>query len=182
MEEIWKDIKGFEGLYQVSNLGRIKNSRTGKIINPYQNNNDYYLVSLSNKGVVFKKTVHRLMAEAFLPNPDNLPCVNHKSECKTENFVWVNPDGTVDPDKSNLEWCTYTYNNAYGSKPERISQKLINGISSKPILQLTLDGKFIKEYPSIKEAERQTDINNACICLCCNGKLKTAGGFRWEYK
>lgn len=111
MEEIWKDIiiekngvvYDYSGLYEVSNYGRVKNSRTGKILKPVINNKGYLFVGLHKDGKDKKFLVHRLVATMFIPNPDNLPAVNHISEVRSEN--------TVD----NLEWCTIAYNNTYGT-------------------------------------------------------------------
>ena len=184
--EVWRDIKGYEGLYQVSNYGRVKSlekdiiykdgnihHRKERIRNPSKKSNGYLMVCFyvdrEQKGLL----LHRLVAEAFLPNPDNLPQVNHKDENKTNNFVWVNPDGTVDPDRSNLEWCTAKYNMNYGTIILR---------ASKPVLQFSLFGVFIKDYPSMDDAEKQTGVLGCSICMCCQGKRKTAGGFIWKYK
>ena len=129
MEEIWIDIKDYEGLYQVSNFGRIKSLprhkiKTDKILKTCKNIWGYLYVSLCKDAIVKKYKVHRLVAECFLPNPDNLPQVNHKDECKTNNFVFINNDGTVDLDKSNLEWCTPSYNVNYGTRNKRVSYKM----------------------------------------------------------
>ena len=177
--EIWKPIKGFEGLYEVSNFGRVKslpkitNNQYGKeerILKPGVTNG-YYFVCLCKNGKNTLKLVHRLVAEAFLPNPDNLPCVNHKGENPSKNFVWQ------------LEWCTQGYNINYGHRNNKVSDTLTNRTDlSKPVLQFDLNGNLIKEYPSIIEAERQTGFNNAHISKCCLGKRKTAYKYIWKYK
>ena len=173
INEIWKPIKGYEGLYEVSNFGRIKSlKRLVKKWNGYRTvpekilrtqKDRYISVILNNKG---KKRffVHRLVAEAFLPNPNNLPQVNHKDENKLNNCV------------SNLEWCTNLYNHNYGTINERISQS-----QSKPVLQYDLNGNLIKEWKSINECGRN-GFHQGDICKCCNGKRKTAKGFIWVYK
>ena len=118
MEEIWKDIKGYEGRYQVSNLGNVKSLRTNKLLY-YSNSDNYYRVSLyKNKRTMF--SIHRLVAEAFIPNPNNLPCVNHK-DCNTYN-------NKVD----NLNWCTYKQNNEYGNiKLKAKSSSILKIVKSK---------------------------------------------------
>lgn len=190
-EEIWKDIAGYEGKYQVSNLGRLKRlsfidgsnhhlpERIKKtIISP----NGYVRSALLKDGKMRNVLIHRLVAEAFLPNPQNLPCVNHKDEVKTNNFVFVNENGTVDYDKSNLEWCTWKYNNGYGTKRERLSIAMTNGHTSKAVQQFSKDGVLIREYPSIAEASRQTGFHRVNIELCCNGKQKQSNGYIWKLK
>lgn len=137
MTEIWKDIQGVRG-NQISSYGRVKRlafsttyMRNGSevtchfpetILKPTKNKNGYLAINLviQETGKQKRLYVHRLVAEAFIPNPDNLPEVNHKDEDKTNNFIWVNPDGSVDLEKSNLEWCTVAYNNTYGTRIDRI--------------------------------------------------------------
>lgn len=140
-----------------------------------------YLIT-RHRGVNIK--AHRAVAQAFLPNPGNLPQVNHKDEDKTNNFVWVNEDGSVDPQKSNLEWCTCEYNRTYGTANQRISASNKNcPVTSKKVKQIDKDGCVIGEYPSMQEAARQTGIDRSQITRACNGGrgAKTAGGYRWEY-
>ena len=116
MEEIWKDIEGYEGLYQVSNLGRVKSfPRKGthttkeRILKLTKSNKNYVIVILKNNYIQKAKSVHRLVAEAFIPNPNNLPQVNHKDENKLNNKV------------DNLEWCDNIYNCNYGTRNKRLS-------------------------------------------------------------
>lgn len=167
MVEIWRDIKDYEGLYQVSNLGRVRNSRTGKLLKPYTNNNGYLIVQLCKNCKYKRLLIHRLVAQAFIDNPDNLPQVNHKDEDKLNNCV------------DNLEWCSISYNQNYGTSSERKKERL-----GKKVQQYTKEMVFVAEYPSIKEAARQTGLDEWNIGSCCKGKYgcKTVGGYIWKYK
>ena len=166
MKEIWKDIKGYENLYQISNLGRVRNNKSKKILKICTNKYGYMVCCLHNKKQQIKK-VHRLVAEAFIPNPQKLPQVNHKDENKTNNNV------------NNLEWCSNKYNCNYGTRGERIGKKL-SMVLKKKIVQKQ-DNKIIKIWDSAKEAEEQTKIKRSDICRCCKGIRKKAGGYSWEY-
>ena len=169
-KEYWKPVVGYEGLYEVSNWGRVKSIKFGKeIILKQKIKGGYYYVCLYKNGIVKTYLVHRLVAQAFLPNPDNLPQVNHKDENKTNNSV------------DNLEWCDAKYNRNYGTINERLSKSLINGKCSKIVIQYNLDGTFVREWPSTMECERN-GYNNTCISKCCLGKRKTYRGFIWRYK
>ena len=165
-KEEWRPVVGYEGLYEVSNLGRVKTFN-------YKNHNieaflaltdvdGYYTVHICNDE---HPKVHRLVAEAFIPNPNNLPEVNHKDENGHNNNV------------DNLEWCTSKYNNNYGTRNKRIAEKL-----SKPVIQYTLDGEFVKEWTSTREISRQLGIYHSSIVSCCNGKTKQSHNFIWKYK
>lgn len=170
MEEIWKDKKDYEGHYQISNLSRIKSIKFGKeIILKQHIRGGYLCVNLSKNGIIKSYYVHRLVAEAFIPNPYNLPEVNHKDECKTNNVV------------TNLEWCDAKYNRNYGDRLKKVAEKLKNKKDwSKPVLQYTLDGEFVREWPSTREAARN-GFNQGNIISCCKGRHKTAHGFIWSY-
>lgn len=168
MVEIWKDIVGYEGLYKVSNLGKVMSfwGKKPKLLKPQKENSGYlHIVLINNTKSRTNFYLHRLVAQAFLPNPNNLPCVNHKDENKTNNRV------------SNLEFCTHKFNINYGTAKERIAKKL-----SKPVLQYDKNGNFIKEYPSTKDAERKTGLYQESICRVCKGKYHTCGGYIWKYK
>ena len=167
MKEIWKPIKDFE-YYFISNFGRVKSTKFGKerILKLTKDKDGYLIVNLykNNKSKTFK--VHRLVAEVFLPNPYNLPQVNHKDENPQNNIV------------TNLEWCDAKYNNNYGTRNKRIGKSNTNGKRSKPVLQYTLDGKFVREWESYRECKRN-GFNH--VSECCRGKLKSCGGFIWKY-
>lgn len=175
MEEIWRDIKGFEGKYQVSDLGRVKSlnyNHTGKerILAGIKNTNGYLYVDLY-KGRKMRRAVHRLVAEVFLLNPEGLSQVNHKDECKTNNVV------------SNLEWCDSKYNNNFGTRNERVAKAKRNDPNqSKPVYQYAKDGSLVRSYPSGMEAERQTGYKQSAISACCNGKYKQSYGYIWSYE
>ena len=163
MMEIWRDIEGYKGLYQVSNKGRVKSLYKGseRILRPGIESSGYYNIILCNDSVRKTFRLHRLVAEAFIPNPYNKPQVNHKDENKKNNCV------------ENLEWCDRVYNINYGTRNERISRK---------ILQYSRSGEFIREWPSALEVERILGIANSHIIACCKDKRKSAGGFIWKYK
>lgn len=166
MDEIWKDKKDYEGHYQVSNFGRVKSIKFGKerILKLRTDKDGYFKVDLSKNNKLKTFTVHRLVAEAFLPNPHNYPCVNHKDECKTNNNV------------NNLEWCNSKYNINFGTRNEKASKKL-----SKPVLQYTLEGEFVKEWSSTMECGIN-GYNQSNVAACCRGERKTHRGFIWRYK
>ena len=159
MNEIWRDIKDYEGLYQVSNLGKIKSLKrqgtNGGILKAVKTKNGYLHIELSKNKKLRTFSVHRLVTEAFIENTENKPQVNHKDGDKTNNCV------------SNLEWCTAQYNIDYSN--------------SKRVNQYDKQGNFIKTWKSMKEAERELNICNSNISRCCNGKAKTTGGYIWRY-
>ena len=168
-KEIWKDIKNYEGLYQVSNLGRVKSLYYNKILQNAVQKDGYFQVSLSKNGIQKMYLVHRLVAEAFLPNPHNYLCVNHKDEDKSNNIY------------TNLEWCDVKYNANYGTRNKRISKSNTNGKLSKPVLQYTLDGQFVKEWSSTMECGRN-GYHQGTVAQCCRGELKKHKGYMWRYK
>ena len=188
MLEIWRtaiyDGEIYEGLYKVSNLGRIlnlnyRNTGRAELLNPYDNGKGYLQVNLLKNGETKKCLVHRLVAETFLPNPENKPCVNHKiegDEGKKINMVIFNEDGSMNKEKSTIECATYKENNDYGTHNERSAKA-----KSKKVLQLTKSGELIREWESTQECERN-GFNHSAVCRCCNGKQKTHKGFRFMYK
>lgn len=169
--EIWKYIDGYDD-YQVSNCGRVKSLKYGKekILKTYVTKIGYLYVILCKNGKSKHHLLHRLVAQAFLDNPYNLPEVNHKNEDKTDNRV------------ENLEFCDHKYNMHYGTGRQRFSIKHKNGKLAKTVYQYTLDGVFVAEYPSTMEVQRQLGFKQPSISYCCNGKLKTAYGYKWRYK
>lgn len=171
--EIWKDVVGYEGLYQVSNQGRVRSLYFGKIrmLKQRKLRTGYMQVGLTKTKKIKFYNVHRLVSAAFIPNPDNLPEVNHKDEDKTNNTV------------ENLEWCDRKYNINYGNRLVKLSEKMTNRVDrSKPILQYTLDGTFVKEWNSISEIKRFLGYSKYCIIECCRFYFKQAYGYIWRYK
>lgn len=161
----YKLIEGF-GDYIVSSDGKVYSLKHGKMKEkkPWVNKSGYLDVLLWANGRHVHKLIHRLVARAFISNPDNLPEVNHKDEVKTNNCV------------GNLEWCTSEYNKNFGSRGERVAKALINHPDlSVPVVCLETG----VVYPSVSEASRQTGVHYQHISNCCNGKRQTAGGYHW---
>ena len=157
-----KDIKNYEGLYAITSCGKVWSYRNECFLKPYLNKKGYMRVCLRKDGEKKMYSLHRLVAEAYIPNPDNLPQVNHKDENKANNCL------------QNLEWCDCKYNNNYGTCIERRSSK-----HKKPILQFSLNGELIREWECAYDVgeEAQSNINK-----CLTGKTKSAYGFTWKYK
>ena len=191
--EVWKtavyDGELYEKLYKVSNFGRILSlnyNHTGKskLMNPNKNKSGYLTVQLWKNGETKTCLVHRLIAETFLENPENKPQVNHKiegKEGKSINIVIFNEDGTVNKERTTIEWCTQEYNHNYGTINERIAKSNTNGKCSKKVLQFTLDGEFVREWDSTRECGRN-GFNQGAVAACCRGELKQYKGFLWMYK
>ena len=186
MMEEWRDIKGFEGYYQVSNLGRVKSlpreiryanggsrKNDGGILTPRTKGKGYLGVSLSNDKEQVSKSVHRLVAEAFIPKPNRELAINHINGIKTDNRI------------ENLEWTSYRENNlhAYHSLGRKAPMDGRTGKSSpySKIVYQIQDGKVINTFFGVREAERITGIGSSHISKACRGIQKTAGGFRWQY-
>ena len=175
MEEIWKDIKGFEKFYQVSNLGRVKGldrivinklgrkiKRKGQIMKQILDIHVYPVVHLRKEGISKFFKVHRLVAIAFISNPNNLPMINHIDENPFNSNV------------NNLEWCDYTYNNNYGTRNLKLSIS-----KSNPLYQYSLDGKFLRKFDRIIEISK-LGFNIYGVLHCCEGYSKTSQGYIWK--
>ena len=171
--EEWRDVVGYEGLYQVSSEGRVKSlerkdclGRTirERILKPRTDRYGYLVVNLCDGGKRKHFFVHRLVCQAFHDNLDNKPEVNHVNEDKTDNRA------------CNLEWSTRRENNNHGTRNERSAKAL-----SKPVGQYTLDGELVKIWPSTIEVQRQTGFGQGHICKAANGKFKQVYGFIWKY-
>lgn len=192
MNEIWKtavyDDEVYEGLYKVSNWGRIlslnyRNTGRAELMNPFDNGAGYLQVGLSKNGEYKTCLVHRLVAQTFLPNPENKPCINHKiegDEGKKINMVFFNKDGTVNKERTSIEWVTYKENNNYATHNERSAKANTNGKLSKKVFQLSLTGELIREWESTKECGRN-GFDSGAVAKCCRGKRKTHKGFRFMY-
>lgn len=180
IEEIWKPITGYENWYEISNLGNVRSlyyhsqKRVGKdlklnpqILSPALDKDGYYFVSLRNPetGESKNSKIHRLVALEFVPNPNNLPLINHKDEDKSNNCFF------------NLEWCDANYNNNYGTKNQRTSSTL-----KKPVYQYTINGELVNTFDGAIDAEKETGISRSSICFCIKGKTHTAGGYIWNDK
>ena len=178
--EIWKPVVGYEGMYEVSSYGRVKSFKprsNGKILKGKIDKGGYLLVILCKDKKQTTYKVHRLVAEHFIPNPQNKPCIDHINTVRTDNRV------------ENLRWATYKEN---GNNPltKTKQRRMLKGKygkehpASKPIIQYDKDGNFIKEWDSITEAAKELGVNGGNITLVCQEKLhhKTAYGFIWKYK
>lgn len=181
MEE-WRDIKGFEGLYQVSNEGRVKSLARydrrnrfwrERILRASLGTNGYLGVQLSRNGKMHPKEIHRLVGEHFIENPHGHRCINHKDEIKTNNHA------------DNLEWCTYKYNNNYGHHGENASkshiEKLDKNKRCRKVVQMDMDGNEIARFRSVREAERVVGVAHSYLSACMLGKYDSAKGFKWKY-
>ena len=176
MEE-WRDIEDYKGLYQVSNMGRVKSlERTvwngrgyyvtihERILKPKKDRGGYLQVHLCKDGKAKFYTVHKLVATVFCENPEGYTEINHKDEDKTNN----NAD--------NLEWCSKSYNNSYNGRAKKAGKKI-----SKPVIGINKVSGLILEFPSAREAEKETGIAHQSICSCLKGRLKSTGGYVWYY-
>lgn len=169
-KEIWKDIEGYNGLYEVSSLGRIKSlnyNKTGKerILKGRDNGRGYLFVSLYKDGKSKQYLIHRLVGEAFCENPHGYREINHKDECKSNNMA------------ENLEWCSHSYNNIYNDKAKKVGEK-----NSRPVFGINKVTNHIVVFSSAKEASKHLGINPSNITQCCQGKrYKSVGNYIWQY-
>ena len=159
-----KDIKGYEGQYAITEDGQVWSYKSGKFLSFVKDKDGYYKVWLyDGNGQKRDYRVHRLVAEAYLPNPNEWPSINHKDECRTNNSV------------DNLEWCSVEYNDNYGARNYHIS------VSKGYVVgQYDMSGNLVATYHSMMEAERQTGIRNSNISQCTRGLRHTAGGYIWR--
>lgn len=176
--EIWKDVKGYEGLYQISNMGRLRSldrvittkagwtqTKRGQIINiSCVQNSGYYATCLHKNGKSKTKLLHRLVAEAFCDKPDGCDYVNHKDENKLNNNY------------DNLEWCTAKYNNNYGTCSERGAETQRRGF-----YQMDMAGNVIRKWRGFKKIQRELGFQRKLIYLCCIGKRESYMGYKWAY-
>lgn len=171
-KQVWKDIKGYEGLYQVNQVGQVRSlnyKRTGKVkrLSPRLSSNGYLMVNLWKERKPYQYLVHRLVALTFIPNPNNLPQVNHIDENKFNNTVW------------NLEWCDSDYNANYGTRNERCSKA-----RRKPIIMLDMNNNPIACFYSVGDANEYMGKDRGYISgiyHCCKGKSNTAYSYKWKY-
>lgn len=192
--ELWKSIPGYEGVYEVSNLGRVRNFKRGNILKTQINNSGYELVHMNNDGKRKANTVHRLVALSFLPNSDNLPFVNHCDSNKLNNNL------------SNLEWCTQSQNTKHmflSGNGENVREKardrmrllgekhwktnVVHFIAAsmkraKRVLQLSINGEVLNEYLSLRAAAKETKLSRTNISRVLKGKSLQTGGFLWKLK
>ena len=181
--EVWKDVVGYEGLYKISNYGRIKTLERYYFSGMYNSikkhqqemirknektKNGYFRVALYKNGKTKRYLVHRLVAQHFIPNINNFSQINHKDENKENNYY------------KNLEWCNNKYNVNYGKRNEKARKSIIK-IKGRKVNQYDLQGNFIKQYSSINGASRQFNRKGNNIRACCKGNQKTAYGYKWKY-
>ena len=162
--ETFVKIEGFEN-YEVSNLGKVRNIKSRRILKPSLNEDGYLRHCLSENNKKKYLFLHRILATAFIDNPDEKPQVNHIDENKTNN------------DLSNLEWCTVKENMIHGTRTKRSAEK-----RSIEVIQLDLNDNILNVFKSMTQAGQETGTSLGDISSCCNGKLKSAGGFKWERK
>ena len=196
LSEIWKEVKGYEGLYQVSSLGRVKSVArlvrgrglgmkpiVERILKPYVVPSGHLQVVLCRNGADHKhKSIHRLVAEAFIPNPENKPCIDHIDTNPKNNNVgnlrWVtikeNCNNEITRSKNSISK-SGERNWNFGKRNEQVH-------NARKVLCFTRDGRFVGEYPSITEAFRRTGISCSNIGVVCSGRRKYAGGYIWKYK
>ena len=202
--EIWKPVVGYEGLYEVSNLGNVRSLDKitadgrrikGKILKTQINNSSggYKQAHLYNKDGVKTFKVSRLVAIAFIPNPENKPCVDHINTNRTDDTVWLNEDGSINYEKTNLRWVTPKENSnnpltlshfSRGNKHPKAGLGKFGKLNghSRPIMQYTKEGVFIREWECSLQIQRELGIWGSNITKCCKGGYKSTGGYIWKYK
>ena len=190
VQEIWKDINEFEGIYSISNFGKVKSHRrsfvqkhrSGKIYNniipdcilkPILGKRGYHTVSLQLNKKIKRTTIHRLIAIHFIPNPENKPHINHKNGVKTDNRI------------ENLEWCTNQENIQHSydflNRRKRKFKKGKEHHMARKVKQLSINGDYLRSFDTMTDAEKYTGIPKTQITAVCRKKRTTTGGYRWEY-
>lgn len=170
MNKEWKPIKGYEGLYEISNQGEVKSHHKNKLLKLGRHHKGYKNITLCKDGVQKTKLVHRLVAEAFIPNPEEKPQINHIDGNKENNYV------------ENLEWVSTKENIRHSIETGLRKSDPDNPPNKRAVCMFSKDGVFIRSFISQREAERQTGIHNTNISDCCSGRHKTAGGYKWKYE
>ena len=169
MKEIWKDIKNYEDLYQVSSFGNVKSLKRDITLSPTKNRRGYIIVSLSADNTKRTFSVHRLVAQAFIDNPENKPQVNHIDGDKTNNCAY------------NLEWATNSENQKHAFSNGLQTNIGNNNPKCRKINQYDLSNNLIKTWHSIYEITKQLGYSRSSIWRCCAGKYKTSHGYIWRY-
>lgn len=178
-DEIWKDIKGFEGMYQISNLGRVKSLKRKRnninrieqehLIKQFDNSKGYLQFSLFKDEKKYTFRTHRILAETFIPNPKKYKVVNHINGHKKDNRL------------ENLEWCTYKYNTQHAWKNGLCSINKFKHYTTK-VLQIDNNDNILAVYMSQRIASKINNISYRALNMCLKGKNKTCGGYKWKYK
>lgn len=180
MKEIWKDIQGYEGKYQISSLGRVKSCRRTSVVNGgvYSRSekilkqsivSGYNTVCLCNQSMQKNFKVHRLVASSFVPNPNNFKYINHIDENKQNNS------------SDNLEWCTAKQNTNHGTNKIRISNTKRNNGQSRPVALLDNNDNIIKEFYAIVDAAEYIGARKSDVCAVCRGRQATVKGYKFKY-
>ena len=193
--EVWKDIPNYEGLYQVSNLGRVKSlgrekefgigryKREPKILTPIKDGRGYYIVNLRKNNRPKVMLIHRLVAQVFIPNPNKFRCIDHINTIKSDNRA------------ENLRWCTHSMNmrnpitknrldnlrQTYCNEPWYVEKQRRAQQTNKSVAKLDVDGNVLEIYYSISEAARQNNTSVQAVSRCCNGTVKTSNGYIWKF-
>lgn len=184
MEEVWRSVKGYEGYYEVSNMGRVKSlprksngvgrqyrSLSERILKPSEDKKGYLMVWLYKGKQRKTMKVHRLVAAAFIPNPLDKPQIDHINGIKDDNL------------SSNLRWCTgrENFHNPITYKKNAESKRGVKNHKAVGVLQYTIDGRFVKKWECMSDVKREIGIAHSHISSCCRGKRNSAGGFSWRY-
>ena len=169
MKEIWKDIIGYEGLYRISDQGRIFSVKSGKIRETFVSNSGYKMIHLYKNGTDRHFTVHRLVADNFIPNPFDFKEINHINEDKSNNR------------HDNLEWCTQKYNENYGTNTRRVKESYIANCNNRPIDVYDMNGVFLKTFDCSNDVCRELNIGRRALYSVCQGVVKSSKGYRFAF-